>query len=1292
MHWSEAVMLIAVLWVILGNGVSAPPSLRAVHDRFLVRTVDGETIKEPIDPAVSVVQSIGPDGKVVETTWGGERRVLIELRARPILDRKSPGTAAETSRQQEQLARNLAALDLRLGSRKPARITRRFQHLFSGVAATVDAETVDEIRRLPDVVAVHEDGTVQAQLAESVPLIGATAVRSTYGVTGAGVKVAVIDTGVDYTHPDLGGCFGSGCRVVGGYDFVNDDADPWDDQGHGTHVAGIIAAHGTVDGVAPGATILAYKVLSSAGYGTYGDIIAAIERAVADGAKVANLSLGGSGNPNDPMSRAVDNATAAGMLSVIAAGNSGPGYRTVASPGVARTALTVGAIDKTETIASFSSRGPAADGDQYLLKPEVVSQGVSILSTVPASGRAGNSTRYAAYSGTSMATPHVAGAAALLLQWNPAQSPADVKNRLAGSARSGSGDRFIEGAGAIDLVPAFASTILASTSGVSFGLAAGTSGIVSLEQTLSIRNTAAGAATVSLSVGSPALPPGTTMEIIPASVTLQSMQTAVITLRLRVDTAITPEAPDPLAYSSSLRIETGARTTNVPVCFVRASVLTLAFDEIPWVVYLVNPALDLAHYIFDPRALSFSTVVPAGKWDVFVDFTNTSEVRPITLVTREQQNVQGRTSLSIKRAEAIRAVTVRALDDQGQPLPDSQTQNTTMIMGLRDPSDPSRISFVRMFWTSGLADFRLSPLSSRYLVGIIGSAAVAETSKYFIYSSTGEGLPADVVLPRAGVPMRRLVQAVPPLPAKAEFANGYAMNLKERPFELYTEVAVGAANPNWTLHFQATSPPSGLPLVAVHRTGSSTVDPLTRNVTARIYGPFMHYEGGDDIVVDRLPFFDMLDPSRAPDAVLGAAVQRWDLEAAPHVLPLQFRNSPGSIFVTSRDGLPDTLNPQAEGWYVRPGWLTNTYGFIQTVAGADPQFSVHDGAGAFRYSLPQWVLRFPFNTQPEAQQLRFASTYAIGGVPGSSRAITSFDTSKADPNPPYVASLRIEQNGLRTATPFQPSTSSNTKVAFRATDDTSLASVALEWRESGATEWTLLPVTAAGAEHTVPFELEGRIDLRLTASDASGNSFQQEWTPAVITTGAAPPSRPASVQANREGPASIRVAWAPSSSPSGLREYRVERLPGGQVFVVPPASTTFLDASDLVAGATYLYRVSAVGTEGVRSAPSPYDAATLVALQDDPIVAGVTPIRGAHVGELRIAIDALRKAAGLQPAWTTYAPPTGFVTPSEFLTMRERINEARAAVQLPPVQFTITPTRGAPIRASQLQELRNGVQ
>ncbi|MDP3697100.1 MAG: S8 family serine peptidase, partial [Candidatus Taylorbacteria bacterium] len=317
---------------------------------------------------------------------------------------------------------------------------------------------------------------VKAVLSDSVPLINADDVwqlKDDLGnlLTGLGTTVAIIDTGVDYTHPDLGGCLGASCKVIGGYDFVNLDSDPKDDMGHGTHVAAIAAGEGTLNGVAPGAKILAYKVLDKNGLGSWSSVIAGIDRALdpnqdgdlSDAADVMNLSLGGGGNPDDPVSLAVDNAVRAGSVVVVAAGNSGPREGTIGSPGTAREAVTVGATDKIDNMAissdgtDFSSRGPVIWSEKALLKPDLTAPGLSICAAEWDSwiiNRRCLDNSHISISGTSMATPHVAGAALLLKQKNPNWTPYDIKSVLRKTSKPLQWDIFSSGYGRLDVLTA----------------------------------------------------------------------------------------------------------------------------------------------------------------------------------------------------------------------------------------------------------------------------------------------------------------------------------------------------------------------------------------------------------------------------------------------------------------------------------------------------------------------------------------------------------------------------------------------------------------------------------------------------------------------------------------------------------------------------------------------------------------------------------------------------------------------------------------------------------------------
>ncbi|MEV6865616.1 S8 family serine peptidase [Streptosporangium subroseum] len=273
------------------------------------------------------------------------------------------------------------------------------------------------------------------------------------GYTGKGARVAVLDSGADFTHPDLAG------QVADRADFTVEGGDAVDHFGHGTHVAATIAgngsaSHGERRGVAPNARLLIGKVLDDSGSGSDSQIISGMEWA-ASRADVINMSLGGSdpSDGTDPLSLAVDALTKqTGALFVIAAGNSGGA---IASPGSAAAALTVGAVDDADRLADFSSRGPLVN--TRAAKPELVAPGVDVVAARAAGTTLGSPVDkyYVFSSGTSMATPHAAGAAALLAQRHPDWKADRLKAALIGAADPLPGaDPYAVGAGRLNAVRA----------------------------------------------------------------------------------------------------------------------------------------------------------------------------------------------------------------------------------------------------------------------------------------------------------------------------------------------------------------------------------------------------------------------------------------------------------------------------------------------------------------------------------------------------------------------------------------------------------------------------------------------------------------------------------------------------------------------------------------------------------------------------------------------------------------------------------------------------------------------
>ena len=347
------------------------------------------------------------------------------------------------------------------------------------------------------------DGKRKASLDRSAAQIGAPEAWAA-GYTGAGVKVAVLDTGVDQTHPDLAG------REIAEQNFSG-APDNTDNYGHGTHVASIVAGTGAKSGgkyrgIAAGASILDGKVLDDNGYGTDSGIIAGMQWAVEQGADIANLSLGGRDTPEvDPVEQAVESLTAQyGTLFVIAAGNAPFGDAvpySISSPSTAPSALAVGAVDRDNSLAGFSNRGPVV-GDGAV-KPEITAPGVNIVAALHSAGTISEPVEpgYTALSGTSMATPHVAGAAALLAQQHPDWSGQQLKATLTGSATPTPGvSAYDQGAGRIDVARAITQTVVSEPASVSFGIPAWPHDDVAVTKTITYRNLGATDVTLDLAV------------------------------------------------------------------------------------------------------------------------------------------------------------------------------------------------------------------------------------------------------------------------------------------------------------------------------------------------------------------------------------------------------------------------------------------------------------------------------------------------------------------------------------------------------------------------------------------------------------------------------------------------------------------------------------------------------------------------------------------------------------------------------------------------------------------------
>jgi hypothetical protein len=576
---------------------------------------------------------------------------------------------------------------------------KEFFRVFFGVKTALPRRALATIRRLPYVKDVQPERRVAATLEESSSQIHIPESRTTRGVDGTGVLVGIIDTGVDYLHPALGGGIGVAFKVIGGYDFVNDDPDPMDDNGHGTHVAGIIAADGSgLQGVAPGARLLVYKALDASGRGLEGDILAAIERMAdpnqdgdpSDHPDVVNMSLGARfGTPDDPLSTAVDNAVRLGITFCVAAGNSGgytpvegkednyyyTGMESVESPGTARFAITVGAVDSLDTFPRFSSKGPARGTME--IKPDVLAPGVDILSLAPGGGTATKS-------GTSMSCPMVAGLAALLKSAHKTMTPEEVKSAIVHSASNLGLTSMRQGGGRIDEFRALKQQSFAVPSEISFRLDDPAQLTWTKVETLMVINKNSTPQDYFVTVAGNGV--GYSVTASPHVFSLLPGGTQTVLVSIQVNNIAVPIVDqDILLCDGALLIRGNLDTLRVPWAFARASRFLLTFSNpdpifigytLGYSITRTSGLLDSKVHWIDAQTLEAIGAF-TGVYNFVVYFPDAGKI-----VTREQVSFQESGSIAFNAQDAIHTLRFGGRDENGLPFPSTADTRRTLRVDL----------------------------------------------------------------------------------------------------------------------------------------------------------------------------------------------------------------------------------------------------------------------------------------------------------------------------------------------------------------------------------------------------------------------------------------------------------------------------------------------------------------------------------------------------------------------------------------------------------------------------------
>ena len=799
----------------------------------IVQTADGLRVKEPL-----------------QTLPQGQQRYIIELESPAVLEQVSqlhpvpnqPSDRVQLSAiaapvlmqlehqvqiEQQQLLDQLDNHDL---------ISETFastQTLINTLVVAAKPEDIGKITALPGVKKVHLDRELALHLHNSIPLIGADQVwkmtdSQNQLLKGSGIRVGVIDTGIDYTHPDLGGCFGEGCKVAGGYDFYDNDADPMDPFSHGTHVAGIIAANGKVKGVAPEATLYAYRVCAQFCPTSY--IIQALERAAdpdqnpstPDALDVVNLSLGGPGDLDDLSTIAANQASKAGIVVVISAGNDGQKPNAVGTPGNAELAITVAASNQQDTIADFSSRGPSAS--DIVFKPDLAAPGDYINSTTPNNQHGYNS-------GTSMAAPHVAGAAALLKQQQKSRTPAQIKSLLVNSAKDLQQPVSAQGSGRLDVMAAATATLSFSPQSMSFGKFDRSQALWVQQKSLVIHNTATTSS--SLRIDPPSLPAGVTLSFLPANtVNLAAGASLEVQVKLTVDPSIYQMPTNgKMVEDLSLNIRTEQANYRLALAF-------LAYHQVT--IDSSNAINQLQIFDSSGKSIVNSSAwpgtklrMPTGLFDVIASFSIGAEQRIVIL---EQQNIQQQQMLMIDPAAAIHEISLTAVSDRdGASVPLDALAGGVHALQIRHQSKP--LFFQQMFGVLGNNAFGtssgpqltpgksllLSPFSDKFQFALTAfwrdHRANADDIQLYSWTQRYIGLQAGEKIQLSATSQNRLVTQIAAAPFAQNISFGYTIFRNLKPADLFYEDSFGSVGYGIRLGTVAAHQPAK---VSIYGTAAST--------------------------------------------------------------------------------------------------------------------------------------------------------------------------------------------------------------------------------------------------------------------------------------------------------------------------------------------------------------------------------------------------------------------------------------------------------------------------------------
>lgn len=590
------------------------------------------------------------------------KRFIVELKSSPLaksLKQNTRSRSSEISNEHQEFRGEVERIKKALrssGKNANATILYEYKNVLNGFVITATEEEEMAIRQLLNVKSVTEDRRVYLLDESTNRIIQADKVWTDLGITGKGIVIAIIDTGIDYYHPDLGGGLGPGKKVIGGYDFVNNDFDPYDDNGHGTHVAGIAAANGSIKGVAPDAQLMGFKVLSADGVGYDSWIVAAIERTVDpdqnpltdDAVDVVNMSLGRVADVFEPYSSAINYATAYGVTFVVAGGNSHH-YNTITTPGISENAITVGSTESNDNTSGFSSKGPVQN--KYLIKPDVAAPGSGVYSTF-------RNSSYSVESGTSMASPHVAGVAALIKEKYPDWTPLQIKSALMNTAKETTEPVWHQGAGRINAEKAILTPFLFSPGSISLGSVSGTD-MNTKKVVATVQNVSSQSLDIQLSVAGDLFISGVTTSIQPATVTLNPGEAKEILISFQIDPLAVPAKKFSNGHFGTVKAISGIHEVHVPVALVNdvETVVNLS-TPLPDAIFISNAGDNSYYDWMVPTSEKQPINLPAGKFDFLAVYLHSKN----SLVLAEEVNSNISNNIDLREERAVHHIRFDFMD------------------------------------------------------------------------------------------------------------------------------------------------------------------------------------------------------------------------------------------------------------------------------------------------------------------------------------------------------------------------------------------------------------------------------------------------------------------------------------------------------------------------------------------------------------------------------------------------------------------------------------------------------